>query len=87
MLLLPQVHYVQAEDATGTPYVQDSMAELPVSILTFLFSVMDLISKIFVSRSGIGRSGRLQSSHTRLAGVLGGVTWSVNQSVALCHIF
>jgi hypothetical protein len=62
-----------------TPYVQDSMAELPVSILTFCFPIVDLTSKILVSRSGIGRLGRLQSSHTRLAGVLGGVTWSVDQ--------
>ena len=34
-LLLAQVRYVQAEDATGIPYVQDSITELPVSILTF----------------------------------------------------
>jgi len=29
------VHYVQAEDAADIPYVQDSMAELPVIVLTF----------------------------------------------------
>ena len=38
-LLLLQVYYVQAEDATDTPYVQDGMAELPVSILTFFFQL------------------------------------------------
>ena len=34
MPLLAQARYVQAEDATDIPYVQDSMAELPVSVLT-----------------------------------------------------
>ena len=35
MPLPAQVRYVQAEDATDIPYVQDSITELPVRILTF----------------------------------------------------
>jgi lipoate-protein ligase A len=31
----PQVQYVQAEDATNIPYIQDSMANFPVGLLTF----------------------------------------------------
>src|SRR5713101_8233364 len=42
---------------------------------------------ISFSRSGIGYSDRLQNSHTRLAGVLGGVTWSVYKlEVCVCWL-
>ena len=33
-LPLAQVQYVQAEDATNIPYIQDSMANFPVGLLT-----------------------------------------------------
>ena len=33
---LAQVQYVQAEDATNIPYIQDSMANFPVGLLTFI---------------------------------------------------
>jgi hypothetical protein len=29
------VQYVQAEDATNIPYIQDSMTQFPVGLLTF----------------------------------------------------
>lgn len=32
---LAQVQYVQAEDATNIPYIQDSMANFPVGLITF----------------------------------------------------
>lgn len=35
LIIAPQVQYVQAEDATNIPYIQDSMAQFPVGLLTF----------------------------------------------------
>jgi hypothetical protein len=36
LIIVPrvQVQYVQAEDATNVPYIQDSMANFPVGLLT-----------------------------------------------------
>jgi hypothetical protein len=35
LLPLAQVQYVQAEDATDIPYIQDSVANFPVGLLAF----------------------------------------------------
>jgi hypothetical protein len=43
--LLAQVHYVQVDDATDIPYVRDSMAELPVSVLTIFVRIVGLVSE------------------------------------------
>jgi hypothetical protein len=45
-----------------------------------------MIADSFLSRSGIGRLGRLQSSHTRLAGVSDGATWSVKSTNKLTYV-
>ena len=49
-------------------------------------SFVGLIAGSFIFRSGIGRLGRLQSSHTRLAGVSDGATWSVKSTIKLACV-